>query len=124
MNLMIPEAAWRSSHAVTQADVAVESLLYAIGECALGQVLVARSGSGVCAILLGVERDELEAGLADRFPKARLVASEAAVHDDLAKLIRFVDKPASGFISRSTCAARRSSAASGRSFVPSLWGGQ
>jgi AraC family transcriptional regulator, regulatory protein of adaptative response / methylated-DNA-[protein]-cysteine methyltransferase len=96
VNLMISETAWRPSHAVMQADVAVESLLYAIGECALGQVLIARSGLGICAILLGGERDELEADLAARFPRARLVANDAAVHDDLAKVIRFVDKPASG----------------------------
>jgi AraC family transcriptional regulator, regulatory protein of adaptative response / methylated-DNA-[protein]-cysteine methyltransferase len=30
------------------------------------------------------------------FPDAKLVASEAAVHDDLMKVIRFVDKPANG----------------------------
>ena len=71
-------------------------LFDAIGECALGQVLIARSGSGVCAILLGAGRDELESDLAARFPKARLVANEAAIHDDLAKVIRFVDKPAAG----------------------------
>jgi AraC family transcriptional regulator, regulatory protein of adaptative response / methylated-DNA-[protein]-cysteine methyltransferase len=96
MNLMMSETAWRPMRAATQGDVAVEILFYAIGECALGQVLIARSGSGVCAILLGAGRDELESDLAARFPKARLVANEAAIHDDLAKVIRFVDKPAAG----------------------------
>jgi AraC family transcriptional regulator of adaptative response/methylated-DNA-[protein]-cysteine methyltransferase len=94
MNLMMSEKAWRPMRAATQGDVAVEILFYAIGECALGQVLIARSGSGVCAIQLGAGRDELETDLAARFPKARLVANEAAIYDDLAKVIRFVDEPA------------------------------
>ena len=97
----------------------VDTISYATGECALGQVLVARSVKGVCAILIGADHDELEADLAARFPKAKLVANEAVVHDDLAKVIRFVDKPAKGLISRLTCAGRRSSAASGRRFAQS-----
>jgi O-6-methylguanine DNA methyltransferase len=82
--------------AATQSDVAVDLLSYAIGECALGRVLVARSVGGICAILIGADYGELEADLADRFPQAKLVANEAVVHDDLAKVIRFVDKPAEG----------------------------
>jgi AraC family transcriptional regulator of adaptative response/methylated-DNA-[protein]-cysteine methyltransferase len=96
MNLMMSEAAWRPMLAATQADGAVETFCYGIGESALGQVLLARSGWGVCAILLGAGREELEADLAARFPEARLVANEMAVHDDLAKVIRFVEKPVDG----------------------------
>jgi AraC family transcriptional regulator, regulatory protein of adaptative response / methylated-DNA-[protein]-cysteine methyltransferase len=96
MNLMISETALRLSPAATCAHVAIDILSYATGECALGQVLVARSIKGVCAILLGDDHDELEADLATRFPQAKLVANEAVVHDDLAKVIRFVDKPAEG----------------------------
>jgi AraC family transcriptional regulator of adaptative response/methylated-DNA-[protein]-cysteine methyltransferase len=96
MNLMMSEAAWRPMPAATQADGAVETFSYGIGECALGQVLLARSGSGVCAILLGAGREELEADLAARFPKARLVPDAAAVRDDLAKVVRFMVKPAEG----------------------------
>jgi AraC family transcriptional regulator, regulatory protein of adaptative response / methylated-DNA-[protein]-cysteine methyltransferase len=96
MNLMMTEAAWRPMPAAAQADGAVETFSYGIGGCALGQVLLARSDWGVCAILLGAGREELEADLAARFPKVRLVADAAAVRDDLAKVIRFVDKPAEG----------------------------
>jgi AraC family transcriptional regulator, regulatory protein of adaptative response / methylated-DNA-[protein]-cysteine methyltransferase len=96
MNLMISETALRLSPAATCDHVAIDILSYATGECALGQVLVARSTKGVCAILLGDDHDELEADLATRFPQAKLVANEAVVHDDLAKVIRFVDKPAEG----------------------------
>src|SRR5262249_57183691 len=37
--------------------------------------------------------DQLVADLAARFPKAKLVANERIVDADLAKVIRFVDKP-------------------------------
>ena len=97
MNLMISEALLQHATAATHADVAVDVLFHATGECALGRVLVARSVDGVCAILIGTDRDELEADLATRFPQATLVANAGVVHDDLAKVIRFVDKPAEGF---------------------------
>jgi AraC family transcriptional regulator, regulatory protein of adaptative response / methylated-DNA-[protein]-cysteine methyltransferase len=96
MNLMMSETTWRPMRAAMHADVGVKILSYGIGECTLGDVLIARSDRGVCAILLGAGHDELEADLAARFPKAVLVANEAAVRDDLAKVIRFVDKPAAG----------------------------
>jgi AraC family transcriptional regulator, regulatory protein of adaptative response / methylated-DNA-[protein]-cysteine methyltransferase len=95
MNLMISETALRLSSAATH-DKVVDILTYATGECALGQVLVARSIKGVCAILLGTDHDELEVDLAARFPQATLVANESVVRDDLAKVIRFVDRPAEG----------------------------
>ena len=96
MNLMISEALLQHATAATHADVAVDVLFHATGECALGRVLVARSVDGVCAILIGADHDELEADLAGGFPRAPLVANEAVVHDDLAKVIRFVDNPAAG----------------------------
>jgi AraC family transcriptional regulator of adaptative response/methylated-DNA-[protein]-cysteine methyltransferase len=48
------------------------------------------------AILIGADDDELVTDLTARFPKAKLVANEAIVQDDLAKVIRFVDKPSEG----------------------------
>ena len=95
MNLMISETALRPSPAAT-GGFAVDIISCATGECALGAVLVARSIKGVCAILLGDDHGELESDLAARFPQTTLVASEAVVKDDLAKVIRFVDKPAEG----------------------------
>ena len=97
MNLMISENISRITPAATQANATVDILAHATGECALGRVLVARGADGVCATLIGTDHDELEADLAARFPQATLVANEAVVHDDLAKVIRFVNKPAEGF---------------------------
>jgi AraC family transcriptional regulator, regulatory protein of adaptative response / methylated-DNA-[protein]-cysteine methyltransferase len=96
MNLMISETLLQHTPAATHADVAVDILSYATGECALGLVLIARSIDGVCAILIGADHDEVEADLAARFPQAMLVVNEAVVHDDLEKVIRFVDNPAAG----------------------------
>jgi AraC family transcriptional regulator, regulatory protein of adaptative response / methylated-DNA-[protein]-cysteine methyltransferase len=99
MNLMISETVLQHAPAATaalHAGVAVDILFYAIGECALGRVLVARSDCGVCAILIGAEDDELEADFAARFSQATLVANETAVYDDLAKVIRFMHNPAEG----------------------------
>jgi AraC family transcriptional regulator of adaptative response/methylated-DNA-[protein]-cysteine methyltransferase len=96
MNLMISETLLQHTAAATHADVAVDILSYATGECALGLVLIARSIDGVCAILIGADHDEVEADLAARFPQAMLVVNEAVVHDDLEKVIRFVDNPAAG----------------------------
>jgi O-6-methylguanine DNA methyltransferase len=96
MNLMISRIVARSTPAVTHADAAVDTISYATSECALGRVLIARSVSGVCAILIGADHHELAADLAARFPQAEIVANEAIVHDDLAKVIRFMDRPADG----------------------------
>ena len=99
MTLMISETSLQHAVAAsgaTHVDVAVDILSYAIGECAVGRLLVARSANGVCALLIGADHDELEADLVARFPHAILVANEALVHDDLAKVIRIVDSPGEG----------------------------
>ncbi|WP_454851086.1 methylated-DNA--[protein]-cysteine S-methyltransferase [Rhizobium binxianense] len=96
MNLMISENASQLAAAATHADATTDILVYATGGCALGRVLVARSAKGVCAILIGAGDDELKADLAARFPHATLVEDEAALHDDLAKVIRFMENPAEG----------------------------
>ena len=96
MNLMISEISLPFVPATTLTNGFVETIAYATSECSLGQVLVARSVKGVCAILIGASHDELDADLAARFPKARLVVNEAFVHDDLTKVKTFIDNPAEG----------------------------
>ena len=96
MNLMIAETMVRRESAPSPANAPVEVLSYATRECALGEVLVARSHIGVCAILMGFDPAELQADLAARFPQTTLVANETVIRDDLAKVIRFLDKPAEG----------------------------
>jgi len=42
---------------------------FAVTECTLGRILVARSDQGICAISLGDERGGLRRELQDRFPR-------------------------------------------------------
>lgn len=69
---------------------------FAVGECSLGAILVARSAKGVCAILLGDEPEALVRDLQDRFPRARLIGGEAAFEELVAKVVGFVEAPALG----------------------------
>jgi AraC family transcriptional regulator, regulatory protein of adaptative response / methylated-DNA-[protein]-cysteine methyltransferase len=96
MNLMTSEAALRLLPATEPANTATDVLLFGVGDSALGKVLLARSAMGVCAILLGDDAGELEADLAGRFPEATLVANEVMVRDDLAKVVRYAEKPSEG----------------------------
>jgi methylated-DNA-[protein]-cysteine S-methyltransferase/AraC family transcriptional regulator of adaptative response/methylated-DNA-[protein]-cysteine methyltransferase len=57
---------------------------------------VARSSNGVRAVLINDTDEELEADLAARFPQSTILANEIAVRDDLAKVVRFMEKPAGG----------------------------
>jgi AraC family transcriptional regulator, regulatory protein of adaptative response / methylated-DNA-[protein]-cysteine methyltransferase len=70
---------------------------FAVGECSLGSVLVARSARGVCAILLGDDPDGLVRDLQDRFPRAALVGADAGFEQVVARVIGGIDKPALGF---------------------------
>jgi len=69
---------------------------FALGECSLGAILVARSGRGVCAIFLGDDPEALAHELQDRFPQARLIGGDAAFEDLVAKVVGFVEAPSLG----------------------------
>lgn len=69
---------------------------FAVGECSLGAILVAQSARGVCAILLGDDPDALVRELQDRFPRATLVGGDAGFEQVIARVIGFVERPASG----------------------------
>jgi methylated-DNA-[protein]-cysteine S-methyltransferase/AraC family transcriptional regulator of adaptative response/methylated-DNA-[protein]-cysteine methyltransferase len=94
MTLLNNETGLRSG--TRREPTAIEILFYATGECATGKMIIARSIKGVCAVLLGDDEKELESDLATRFPEATLVANEAAIRDDLAKVARFIDTPSDG----------------------------
>lgn len=96
MNFIAPEFGVVPPRTRKQLSPQRETISYAIGECALGRVLVARSDSGVCAILIGSDARKLKQDLAVRFPGAKLKVSESIVRKDLAKVLRFADKPANG----------------------------
>ncbi len=60
---------------------------YAVGQCSLGALLVARSPAGLCAISLGDDADALAAGLLATHPEARPDSDGAA----LALVAAFID---------------------------------
>ena len=66
------------------------------GTCVLGEILIARSSIGICAILFGSNAEELEGDLAARFPDSNLIRNEHGLRDDLSKVVRFVAAPNAG----------------------------
>ena len=69
---------------------------YAFGASSLGSVLVAATDRGVCAILLGDDREALAGDLGRRFPKARLGAGDERFSELVARVIALVEDPARG----------------------------
>ena len=69
---------------------------FAIGQCALGAILVASSERGVCAIELGDDPDVLARRLQDRFPHATWVGGDAAFERRVATVVGFVEAPRIG----------------------------
>jgi AraC family transcriptional regulator of adaptative response/methylated-DNA-[protein]-cysteine methyltransferase len=69
---------------------------FAVGECSLGSILVARSERGVCAILIGDDPQALARDLQDRFPRARLIGGDAGFERLVAQVVGFVEAPKIG----------------------------
>jgi AraC family transcriptional regulator of adaptative response/methylated-DNA-[protein]-cysteine methyltransferase len=72
------------------------AIRFAVGECSLGSILVARSDRGVCAIFLGDDPDALARELQDRFPRATLIGGDAEFEDVVAKVVGLVEAPQLG----------------------------
>ncbi|HEV2643713.1 MAG TPA: methylated-DNA--[protein]-cysteine S-methyltransferase [Candidatus Elarobacter sp.] len=71
-------------------------LQVAFGESSLGAVLVARSISGIAAVLLGDDSDALRRDLQERFPLTTLTNGDATLEALVANVVRFVESPARG----------------------------
>ena len=69
---------------------------FAVGECSLGAILVARSHRGVCAIFLGDDPDALLRELQDRFPRSNLIGGDNDFEQLMARVVGFVEAPAIG----------------------------
>lgn len=72
------------------------SIMFAIGQCSLGSILVACSQRGICAILLGDEPELLLQDLQDRFPNADLIGGDEQFEQLVARVVGFVEAPALG----------------------------
>lgn len=69
---------------------------FAVGECSLGSILVAKSEKGVCAILLGDDPDLLVRDLQDRFPRARLIGGDAEFEGLVGRVVGLIEAPELG----------------------------
>ena len=73
-----------------------QQIRFAVGQCSLGAILVAHSGQGLCAILLGDDPDALVRDLQDRFAQAELVGGDAGYESLVARVVAFVEAPGQG----------------------------
>ena len=69
---------------------------FAVGRCSFGDILVARSNRGVCAILLGDDPERLVRDLQDQFPSAELIGADPEFEDLVALVVAFVEAPSVG----------------------------
>lgn len=72
------------------------AIRFAVGQCALGAILVAESERGICAIHLGDDPEVLVRALQDQFPRAQLIGGDAAFERRVAQVVGFVEAPALG----------------------------
>ena len=79
-----------------RAGGAGEEIRFAVGACSLGAILVAATGQGICAILMGDDPEALLHDLQDRFPRARLIGADARFERTVAQVVGFVEAPRIG----------------------------
>ena len=71
-------------------------IFFAVGRCSLGDILVAQSERGICAISLGDNPQRLVEELQDTYPQARLAGDDAQFAHRVALVVGFVETPALG----------------------------
>lgn len=71
-----------------------KTIRFALGECALGALLVAGTERGICAIELGENAAEMLETFQARFSQATLVGDDAAFQQHVARVAAFVARPA------------------------------
>jgi len=72
------------------------AIRFAVAQCTLGAILVARSQRGICAILLGDDPDRLTRDWQDQFPKAERIGGDADFEQFVAQVVGFIEAPALG----------------------------
>lgn len=66
---------------------------FSVGSCTLGDLLVAATERGVCAILLGDDPQALVQALHHRFPNADLVRADSSFEELRARVVELVENP-------------------------------
>lgn len=73
-----------------------QRIAFALAQCSLGALLVARSARGLCAIALGEDPEALLRELQDRFPRAELVGGDPGFEQWVAQVVALVEAPRRG----------------------------
>lgn len=68
-------------------------ICFALDKCSLGNILVAQSEKGICAILLGDEPELLKADLHRRFPTTTLVSGDSIFQKKVADITFAIEQP-------------------------------
>jgi len=84
------------THSRYRAGGPLTDIWFAVGDCSLGSILVAKSERGVCAILLGDDPDALTRDLQNRFSCANLIGGNAAFERLISIVVGFVEAPGRG----------------------------
>ncbi|MFY0989615.1 bifunctional transcriptional activator/DNA repair enzyme AdaA [Halomonas sp. C05BenzN] len=87
---------------------------FALGECSLGNILVATSEKGICAISLGSDPEQLLQEFQERFANANLLPGGKRFDAWVAKVVAFVEAPGVGCHCRWIFVVPPFSSASGR----------
>jgi AraC family transcriptional regulator of adaptative response/methylated-DNA-[protein]-cysteine methyltransferase len=74
-------------------EVVTGTVEYAFGRSVFGQILVARTQRGICAILFGEDEYELVEDLSKHFPKATLIRDGAAMSGIIKQVVEFIEVP-------------------------------
>jgi AraC family transcriptional regulator, regulatory protein of adaptative response / methylated-DNA-[protein]-cysteine methyltransferase len=77
-------------------DGPINEIRFALGPFSMGTALVALSGKGVAAILMGNDHELLIRELAGIVPHANLIADEAGLEGVLAQVVAFLEAPHEG----------------------------
>lgn len=70
-----------------------EHIRYAVAPCALGQIMVAATRKGVCAIEFGEAQPDLVERLRQRFPAAQLEPADAAFRVWVDRVLAYLEQP-------------------------------
>jgi AraC family transcriptional regulator of adaptative response/methylated-DNA-[protein]-cysteine methyltransferase len=81
---------------MTMIEQTADMLRFGYGETRIGLVLVAVSGRGVAAILLGSDRGRLRRELGGSFQGVSFVEDQAGLADVIGKVVALVDEPGRG----------------------------
>lgn len=79
-----------------RAGAPAERIAYAVSGTSLGAILVAATGKGLCAILLGDTPEALIDDLRRRFPQAERGLGDKAFRRTVARVVRYVEAPRRG----------------------------